>query len=110
MLELVIAVVVALVVGLLVGITSTARKARDLETKIAEMQIAEHALTDRVYTDLNFQINLLRCAVFTLPNWPHPSASNHLTNHQRKRLRKLGSQLLRIKDTNEDHPDSVEGQ
>lgn len=109
MLELVIAIVVALVVGLLIGITSMSRKTRDLETKVAEMQIADEVFADRVYNDLNFQINLLRCTVFTLENWPHQIPSS-IDNYQRKRLRRLGAKLLRIKDKDEDHPDSVERQ
>lgn len=110
MLTVVIAVVVVFSIGLLIGVTSMNSKVRDLETKIAEMQIADEVFTDRVYSDLNFQINLLRCTLFTVPNWPHPRLSRNVTNNQRKRLRKLGSQLLRIKDIDEDHTDRVEGQ
>jgi len=110
MLTVVIAVVVVFSIGLLIGVTSMSGKIRDLETKIAEMQIADAVFTDRVYSDLNFQINLLRCTIFPVPYWEHWDVEEQINNNQRKRLRKLGSQLLRIKDIDEDHTDRVEGQ
>jgi len=106
----VIVLVVVFSIGLLIGVTSMSSKVRDLETKIAETQITDEVFTDRVYSDLNFQINLLRCKVFSVPNWKNWGLSEHITNDQRRRLRRLGSQLIRIKDKDEDHPDSVEGQ
>ena len=57
---------------------------------------------DAAYDDVNFQINLVKYSIY----WQ----MDNITNAQRKRLRRLGSQLLRIKDKDEDHPDSVEGQ
>lgn len=105
MLELVIAVVVAFVVGLLVGITSMQGKVKELNRTnetLRSLDVQAEAFYDRVYADIGWQINLLRCTV----DWQ----ANSLNNDQRKRLRRLGSQLIRIKDKDEDHPDSVERQ
>lgn len=102
MLTLVIAVVVALVVGLLLGITAAADKISTLETLLSEERRMLDAHIDQAYTDIGWQINVLRATVC----WKDAA----LSNHHRKRLRRLGSQLLRIKDTDENHPDSVERQ
>lgn len=102
MLELVIAVVVALVVGLLIGVTSMSRKVREVEHQLETVSDQFNEFMNTVYNDVNFQINILRCNVLPPSAW--------LTNTQRKRLRRLGSKLLRIKDKDEDHPDSVERQ
>lgn len=102
MLELVIAVVVAFSIGLLIGLTSMHGKVRKLEEDAVKTEEEHDAFYDRVYTDIGWQINLIRCTV----DWQQDTISNH----QRKRLRRLGSQLLRIKDKDEDHPDSVERQ
>ena len=102
MLELVIAVVVAFSIGLLIGLTSMYRRVRELEVEATTTEEQADAFYDRVYTDISWQINLLRCTI----DWQEDTISNN----QRKRLRRLGSQLLRIKDKDEDHPDSVERQ
>ena len=102
MLELVIAVVVAFSICLLIGLTSMHGKVRTLEEDAVTTEAEHDPFYDRVYTDIGWQINLIRCTV----DWQQDTISNH----QRKRLRRLGSQLLRIKDKDEDHPDSVERQ
>ena len=102
MLEFVIAVVVAFIVGLLIGVTAAVNKVKDLETLLVKERRMLDEHIDLVYTDISWQINLLRSTVC----WQDAAISNS----QRKRLRRLGSQLLRIKDKDEDHPDSVEGQ
>lgn len=102
MLELVIAVVVAFVVGLLIGITSMSQKACVVEQRRETVHVQFTEFMDAAYDDVNFQINLVKYSIY----WQ----MDNITNAQRKRLRRLGSQLLRIKDKDEDHPDSVEGQ
>lgn len=102
MLELVIAVVVAFVVGLLIGVSSMQDKVRGVEHHLAAVHSQFDEFKDTVYDSTDFQINLIKCGPLA---W-----QGSLTNNQRKRLRRLGSQLLRIKDKDEDHPDSVEEQ
>ena len=102
MLELVIAVVVAFIVGLLIGITSMSQKARVVEQRRETVHAQFTEFMDTAYDDVNLQINLVKYSIY----WQ----MDNITNAQRKRLRQLGSKLLRIKDKDEDHPDSVEGQ
>lgn len=102
MLELVIAVVVAFVVGLLIGITSMQDKVSGVALRLAVVRSQFDEFKDTVYDSTDFQINLIKCGPLA---W-----QDSLTNNQRKRLRRLGSQLIRIKDKDEDHPDGVEGQ
>lgn len=102
MLELVIAVVVALAVGLLIGVTSMSRKVREAEHCRETVLTQFEEFMDTVYGDVKFQMFLIRYTA----HWKQDT----LDNATRKRLRRLGSQLLRIKDTDEDHPNSVERQ
>lgn len=102
LLEFVIAVAVAFSIGLLIGLTSMYHQVRELQVEATKTEEEADAFYDRVYTDIGWQINLLRCTV----DWQE----DDISNHQRKRLRRLGSQLLRIKDKDEDHSYSVEGQ
>ncbi len=102
MLELVIAIVVALVVGLLIGLTAAVDKVTNLEALLSDERRMLDKFVDEACTDVAWQINMLHCTV--------DLEKETLTNTQRKRLRRLGSKLLRIKDKDEDHPDSVEGQ
>lgn len=102
MLEFVIAVVVAFIVGLLIGITSMSQKACVVEQRRETVHTQFTEFMDTAYDDVNFQINLVKYSIY----WQ----MDNITNAQRKRLRQLGSKLLRIKDKDEDHPNSVEGQ
>lgn len=102
MLELVIAVVVAFVVGLLIGVTSMRDKVSDTERRLEAVSKQFDEFMDTVYGDVKFQMFLIRYTA----HWKQDT----INNATRKRLRKLGSQLLRIKDKDEDHPDSVERQ
>lgn len=93
MLELVIAVVVAFVVGLLIGITSMQDKVSDTERRLKAVSNQFDEFMDVAYGNVKFQMLLIRYTV----QWEQDT----INNATRKRLRKLGSQLLRIKDKDE---------
>ena len=77
-------------------------KVKVTQQRLNTMRAQFEEFMDTTYGDVNFQINLVKYSIY----WQ----ADNINNTQRKRLRRLGSQLLRIKDKDEDHPNSVEGQ